>query len=102
MQFIGGDPDKDVAVLQLQCPPEKQEELVPITVGSSANLLVGQKVFALGNPFGLDHSMTQVCAWALADSPTGLCRSQPPHSSASEAVACSSVRLPCFKIGDSI
>lgn len=59
-QFIGGDPDKDVAVLQLQCPEEKQKELVPITVGTSANLLVGQKVFALGNPFGLDHSMTQV------------------------------------------
>ena len=61
MQFIGGDPDKDVAVLQLQCPVEKQQELVPITVGTSANLLVGQKVFALGNPFGLDHSMTQAC-----------------------------------------
>ncbi|KAK9815107.1 hypothetical protein WJX73_007714 [Symbiochloris irregularis] len=58
-KFIGGDPDKDVAVLELQCPEEKKAELVPVTVGTSANLLVGQKVFALGNPFGLDHSMTQ-------------------------------------------
>ena len=60
VQFIAGDPDKDIAVLQLQCPEEKAAELKPVTLGTSANLLVGQKVFALGNPFGLDHSMTQV------------------------------------------
>ena len=60
--MIGGDPDKDVAVLQLQCPEEKFQELKPITLGTSANLLVGQKVFAIGNPFGLDHTLTQVSA----------------------------------------
>lgn len=51
-QVIGGDPDKDVAVLQLQCPPEKLKDLKPVELGTSANLLVGQKVFAIGNPFG--------------------------------------------------
>ena len=52
LQVIGGDPDKDVAVLQLQCPPEKFKDLKPVELGTSANLLVGQKVFAIGNPFG--------------------------------------------------
>jgi S1-C subfamily serine protease len=51
-QLIGGDPDKDIAVLQLQCPEEKWKELKPVELGTSANLLVGQKVFAIGNPFG--------------------------------------------------
>ena len=58
--MIGGDPDKDIAVLQLKCPPEKFSELMPVELGTSANLLVGQKVFAIGNPFGLDHTLTQV------------------------------------------
>jgi S1-C subfamily serine protease len=59
VQVIAGDPDKDVAVLQLQMPHEKMRELKPITLGSSGNLFVGQKVFAIGNPFGLDHTLTQ-------------------------------------------
>ena len=105
-QVVGGDPDKDVAVLQLDAPPEKLAELKPIAVGTSANLQVGQKarartppdalmsylmllkgsltpavllpggcvqamcmaksgllimqVYAIGNPFGLDHTLTQV------------------------------------------
>ena len=60
LQVIGGDPDKDIAVLQLQCPPDKFAELKAVELGTSANLLVGQKVFAIGNPFGLDHTLTQV------------------------------------------
>lgn len=44
LQLIGGDPDKDIAVLQLQCPEEKLAELKPISIGSSTNLQVGQKV----------------------------------------------------------
>ncbi|KAK9846296.1 hypothetical protein WJX81_001127 [Elliptochloris bilobata] len=58
-RVIGGDPDKDVAVLELQAPPEKLAELKPVAVGSSANLMVGQRVYAIGNPFGLDHTLTQ-------------------------------------------
>lgn len=45
-QVVGGDPDKDVAVLQLDAPPEKLAELKPIAVGTSANLQVGQKARA--------------------------------------------------------
>ena len=57
-KFIAGDPDKDVAVLQLLAPAEVLRALKPVTLGSSAGLQVGQKTYALGNPFGLDHSMS--------------------------------------------
>ncbi|OEL38566.1 Protease Do-like 1, chloroplastic [Dichanthelium oligosanthes] len=54
-QVVGFDQDKDVAVLRIKAPKDK---LRPIPVGVSADLLVGQKVFAIGNPFGLDHTLT--------------------------------------------
>jgi S1-C subfamily serine protease len=44
---VGFDQDKDVAVLRIDAPKDK---LRPIPVGISADLLVGQKVFAIGNP----------------------------------------------------
>eukprot|EP00897_Mesotaenium_endlicherianum_P002228 jgi/Mesen1/2032/ME000148S01124 len=52
---VGFDEDKDVAVLHIDAPAEL---LRPMPIGSSADLLVGQKVFAIGNPFGLDHTLT--------------------------------------------
>ncbi|KAK2419661.1 Protease Do-like 1, chloroplastic [Trifolium repens] len=54
-KVVGFDQDKDVAVLRVDAPKEK---LRPIPVGVSADLLVGQKVYAIGNPFGLDHTLT--------------------------------------------
>ncbi|XP_071710452.1 protease Do-like 1, chloroplastic [Rutidosis leptorrhynchoides] len=54
-QVVGFDQDKDVAVLRIDAPEDK---LRPIPIGVSADLLVGQKVFAIGNPFGLDHTLT--------------------------------------------
>ncbi|KAK9291513.1 hypothetical protein L1049_019461 [Liquidambar formosana] len=54
-KVVGFDPDKDVAVLHVDAPKDK---LRPIRVGTSADLLVGQKVHAIGNPFGLEHSLT--------------------------------------------
>ncbi len=55
-----GRADKDVAVLQLlDVPAEKLRELKAVTLGTSSTLLVGQRVFAIGNPFGLDHTLTQ-------------------------------------------
>lgn len=44
---VGYDEDKDVAVLHIDAPEDK---LRPLPVGSSSDLLVGQKVFAIGNP----------------------------------------------------
>jgi S1-C subfamily serine protease len=60
--IIGVAPDKDIAVLEISAPREK---LVPIIVGKSAGLLVGQKVFAIGNPFGLDQTLTSGIVSAL-------------------------------------
>src|SRR6185369_7265833 len=45
----------DIAVLKIDAPPQK---LLPLPVGQSGNLKVGQKVLAIGNPFGLDQTLT--------------------------------------------
>ncbi|WP_297957675.1 trypsin-like peptidase domain-containing protein [uncultured Desulfobulbus sp.] len=60
--LVGAAPDRDLAVLQITAPAGK---LQPITVGESKNLLVGQKVFAIGNPFGLDQTLTTGVVSAL-------------------------------------
>ena len=52
---VGFEPNKDLAVLKIDAPPEK---LVPVEVGDSSLLEVGRKVIAIGNPFGLDTTMT--------------------------------------------
>ena len=52
---MGIAPNKDLAVLKIEAPIEK---LIPIKKGESENLRVGQSVFAIGNPFGLDYSLT--------------------------------------------
>jgi S1-C subfamily serine protease len=54
-EIVGTAPDKDLAVLKIDAPKEK---LKSIMVGTSSNLQVGQKVFAIGNPFGLDQTLT--------------------------------------------
>ncbi|GAX78230.1 hypothetical protein CEUSTIGMA_g5672.t1 [Chlamydomonas eustigma] len=58
-RVVGRDKEKDVAVLKLDLPAEQLQKLRPVTLGCSSNLMVGQKVLALGNPFGLDLSLTQ-------------------------------------------
>ncbi len=60
--LIGAAPDKDLAVLQIDAPTRM---LKPIPVGESEQLLVGQKVFAIGNPFGLDQTITSGIISAL-------------------------------------
>jgi S1-C subfamily serine protease len=60
--MVGVAPDKDIAVLQISAPAHT---LKPITLGESETLLVGQKVFAIGNPFGLDHTITSGIVSAL-------------------------------------
>jgi S1-C subfamily serine protease len=54
-EVVGGAPDKDLAVLKINAP---RGRLKPIPVGSSADLQVGQKVFAIGSPFELDQTLT--------------------------------------------
>jgi S1-C subfamily serine protease len=52
---IGGDINKDLAVLRVDAPANS---LNPVERGNSDELIVGQKVLAIGNPFGLDHTLT--------------------------------------------
>jgi S1-C subfamily serine protease len=54
-RLIGGDKEHDIAVLKIDAPAA---ELFPITLGASDNLRVGQRVYAVGNPFGWDGTMT--------------------------------------------
>ncbi len=54
-QLVGGAPSKDLAVLYIKAPRKK---LKPIAIGTSRDLLVGQNVYAIGNPFGLDQTLT--------------------------------------------
>ena len=54
-QLVGAEPDKDIAVLKIDAP---KGLLPPIAIGTSEGLLVGQKVFAIGNPFGFDQTLT--------------------------------------------
>ncbi|MDD5705743.1 MAG: trypsin-like peptidase domain-containing protein [Kiritimatiellae bacterium] len=54
-RVTGVDPYHDLAVLWIDAPPEK---LVPVRVGTSRDLQVGQTVLAIGNPFGLDTTLT--------------------------------------------
>lgn len=71
-EIVGVAPDYDLAVLQVESAAPK-ERLKPIKVGTSADLQVGQKAFAIGNPFGLSLTMTKGIVSALdrqIDSPT--------------------------------
>lgn len=54
-KMIGFEESKDLAVLQIMAPPQNMK---PIPTGTSNDLKVGQYVFAIGNPFGLDQTLT--------------------------------------------
>lgn len=54
-ELVGQDPDNDIAVLKIGAPAEV---LFPIAWGDSSNLRVGQHIIAIGNPFGLERTMS--------------------------------------------
>jgi len=54
-QILGQDPYSDLAVIRVDVPPER---LTPLELGDSSTLQVGQQVIAIGNPFGLEGTMT--------------------------------------------
>lgn len=54
-KLIGEDPTNDIAVIKIEAPTDM---LYPVSFGDSTKLRVGQRVFAIGNPFGLDRTLT--------------------------------------------
>ena len=54
-KVVGADASNDVAVIQVDLPAD---QLSPVNLGDSSGLVVGQKVLALGNPFGLERTLT--------------------------------------------
>jgi 2-alkenal reductase len=54
-RLVGSSPDHDLAVLRVSAPATA---LKPIPIGKSADLVIGQAVFAIGNPFGLNRTLT--------------------------------------------
>ena len=61
-QVIGVAPEKDLAVLRIEDPPD---DLSTLPLGDSSELTVGRKVLAIGNPFGLDTTLTTGVVSAL-------------------------------------
>jgi S1-C subfamily serine protease len=61
-EVVGVAPEKDLAVLKIKATGSK---LVPLPIGTSHDLKVGQATFAIGNPFGLDHTLTTGVVSAL-------------------------------------
>ena len=61
-ELAGAFEDRDLAVLRIKAPRDK---LPPIPLGSSRDLQVGQQVYAIGNPFGLDQTLTTGIVSAL-------------------------------------
>ena len=53
-KIVGADPDSDLAVLQI----DSQNQLPAIDMGSSDDLMIGETVIAIGNPFGFSHTVT--------------------------------------------
>ena len=60
--LVGAFPERDLAVLRIEAPKDK---LPPLAVGISRDLIVGQRVYAIGNPFGLDQTLTSGIVSAL-------------------------------------
>jgi len=53
--IVGASPEHDLAVLRIRVPTQRP---APLPIGTSKDLRVGQKVLAIGNPFGLDYTLT--------------------------------------------
>lgn len=67
---VGTEEDKDIAVLKID-PAKLTQPLMPLTIGTSSDLIVGQACLAIGNPFGLDYTLTTGVVSALGREVSG-------------------------------
>lgn len=65
-RLVGAAPPLDVALLKVEAPKER---LVPLVLGDSDKIRVGQKAIAMGNPFGLEFTVTQGIVSAIRENP---------------------------------
>lgn len=74
VKILGVEPRKDIAVLKITSPQalEKLKDFQPFELTRTNELLVGQKVLAIGNPFGLDHSLSTGVISALGRQVSGI------------------------------
>lgn len=86
MQVVGYDEDKDVAVLRVESDAKGEDgkplpppPLKPVSLGDSSKVLVGQAVYAIGNPFGMDHTLTHVSCYVPV-TPGIAAYHDPPHT----------------------
>ncbi len=75
-EIIGVDPDSDLAIIKVDAPPES---LLPVTWGNSELVKVGQRAIAIGNPFGLEGTLTTGIISALGRSLPALNRFRIPE-----------------------
>jgi S1-C subfamily serine protease len=68
-KLVGVAPDYDLAVLKIEASPEN---LIPVSVAPSHDLQVGQQVYAIGNPFGLDTTLSAGIVSALGRTITSM------------------------------
>jgi len=71
-RLVGGDPETDLAVLQLDTENEQALKLPAITLGQMDNVVVGDVVLAIGNPFGVGQTITMGIVSALGRSHLGI------------------------------
>ena len=58
-RLVGGDPFSDLAVLKIEGNNIPSDKLIPLPIGDSTSLRIGEQIVAIGNPFGLSGSMTE-------------------------------------------
>ncbi|HKI56884.1 MAG TPA: trypsin-like peptidase domain-containing protein [Trueperaceae bacterium] len=68
VHVVGADPDYDLALLQLDNPSDVPSNAKPIPIGNVSQVQVGQKVIAIGNPFGFQSTVTQGIVSAMGRS----------------------------------
>ena len=71
-RLVGGDPESDLAVLQIDQAKASQTKLPAITLGQMDNVVVGDVVLAIGNPFGVGQTVTMGIVSALGRSHLGI------------------------------